>query len=187
MTKKFTINCDFGGQLAPFSVYIGTPQKGHHPLHFQADWLSKVRGGTVPSEIMDAVTQLQELAEKNGVALEDLCVYALGTEKQQAELEGLEGDVPQDLENDVAQDNEYSESEVDLEIDEDNEEQEASETLLNEDHPQEEDASNDEEEADIEDDDDVDEDEEDDIEDDDIEDENGAKLDLDNKTPSDKK
>ncbi len=87
MTKKFTIDCDFGGQMAPFAIFIGRPETGHHPLHFQADWLSKNRGGTIPGEVMEAVTQLQELAAKNGVALEDLCVYALGTDQQKAELE----------------------------------------------------------------------------------------------------
>lgn len=85
--KKFTINCDFGGQMAPFAIYIGIPKSGHHPLHFQADWLSKARGGMIPGEVMEAVTQLQELAIKNNVSLEELCVYALGTEDQQAELE----------------------------------------------------------------------------------------------------
>ena len=91
MTKKFTINCDFGGQMSPFAIFIGKPEEGHHPLHFQADWLSKARGGMIPGEVMEAVTQLQELAKKNGVALEDLCVYALGTEKQQSELESASG------------------------------------------------------------------------------------------------
>lgn len=85
--KKFTINCDFGGQISPFTIFIGKPEKGHHPLHFQADWLSKARGGMIPGEVMEAVTQLQELAEKNGVSLEELCVYALGSDEQQAELE----------------------------------------------------------------------------------------------------
>jgi len=85
--KKFTINCDFGGQMSPFTIYIGKPEKNHHPLHFQADWLAKARGGMIPGEVMEAVTQLQELAEKNGVALEELCVYALGSEKQQEELD----------------------------------------------------------------------------------------------------
>ena len=96
MTKKFTINCDFGGQMSPFAIFIGKPEEGHHPLHFQADWLSKARGGMIPGEVMEAVTQLQELAKKNGVALEDLCVYALGTEKQQSELEGVSSDVPEE-------------------------------------------------------------------------------------------
>jgi hypothetical protein len=87
MTKKFVVNCDFGGQLAPFTIYIGKPEKGHHALHFQAEWLSKNRGGVIPSEVMEAVTQLQELAEKNNVALEDLCTYALGNKNEAAEEE----------------------------------------------------------------------------------------------------
>ena len=86
--KKFTINCDFGGQLSPFSIFIGKPEHAHHPLHFQADWLSKQRGGMIPGDVMEAVTQLQQLAEKNGVSLEELCVYALGTPEEQAALEG---------------------------------------------------------------------------------------------------
>ncbi len=86
--KKFTINCDFGGQLSPFTIFIGKPEHAHHPLHFQADWLSKQRGGMIPGDVMEAVTQLQQLAEKNGVSLEELCVYALGTPEEQAALEG---------------------------------------------------------------------------------------------------
>jgi hypothetical protein len=87
--KKFTINCDFGGQMSPFAIYVGKPEGSHHPLHFQADWLSKSRGGMIPGEVMEALTQLQELAEKNGVLLEELCVYALGTEQQQSSLKQL--------------------------------------------------------------------------------------------------
>jgi len=85
--KKFVINCDFGGQIAPFAVYIGTPEGAHHPLHFQADWLSKQRGGTIPPDVMDAVSKLKDLADKNNVSLEELCVYALGA-AQQAKDEG---------------------------------------------------------------------------------------------------
>jgi len=91
LTRKFTINCDFGGQVSPFNIYIGKPDPKHHPLHFQGEWLGKERGGAIPAEVMDAVTKLQELAEKNGVSLEDLCVYALGTEKQQQEMEKEQG------------------------------------------------------------------------------------------------
>ena len=72
--------------MSPFAIFIGKPEEGHHPLHFQADWLSKARGGMIPGEVMEAVTQLQELAKKNGVALEDLCVYALGTENSSQNL-----------------------------------------------------------------------------------------------------
>lgn len=84
--RKFSINCDFGGQLAPFDIFIGQPEQGHHPLHFQADWLQKQRGGTIIPEVMDAISKLQKLAQENGVPLEDLCVYALGSAQDEASV-----------------------------------------------------------------------------------------------------
>lgn len=89
--KKFTINCDFEGQIAPFTIFIGTPKDGNHPLDHQAKWLADNRGGTIPAEVMDALSKLQELSKKNGVSLEELCVYALGTEEEQAELDSQSG------------------------------------------------------------------------------------------------
>lgn len=77
--KKFDIDCDFGGQKSKFTIYIGIPQDGHHPLQFQAKWLSDEREGTIPDAVMDAVKQLYDLAKKNNVSFEDLCVYALGS------------------------------------------------------------------------------------------------------------
>lgn len=88
--KKFTINCDFGGQVAPFTIYIGEPEQNHHPLHFQADWLSKQRGGSIPAEVMDAVAKLKDLAEKNNVSLEELCVYAIGSAEDQEAVSSTE-------------------------------------------------------------------------------------------------
>lgn len=82
--RKFSINCDFGGQLAPFDIFIGQPEQSHHPLHFQADWLLKQRGGTILPEVMDAIAKLNTLALENGVPLEDLCVYALGSAQDEA-------------------------------------------------------------------------------------------------------
>jgi hypothetical protein len=81
--RKFSINCDFGGQLAPFDIFIGQPEQSHHPLHFQADWLLKQRGGTILPEVMDAIAKLNTLALENGVPLEDLCVYALGSAQEE--------------------------------------------------------------------------------------------------------
>lgn len=92
MTKEFSFNCDFGGQKANFKFYIGTPKDDQHPLHFQADWLSKERGGTVPSEIMDALSKLQDLAKKNGVSFENLCVYALGAAQEDKNKEEDDND-----------------------------------------------------------------------------------------------
>lgn len=80
--KKFTVPCDFGGQKAPFDVYIGNPKPGNHPLQNQANWLSKERGGNIPAEVMDSFQKLLDLAEKNNVSFEDLCVYALNVAGQ---------------------------------------------------------------------------------------------------------
>lgn len=81
--KKFTVPCDFGGQKAPFDVYIGNPKPGNHPLQNQASWLSKERGGTIPQEVMESFQKLLDLADKNNVSFEDLCVYALNVAGQQ--------------------------------------------------------------------------------------------------------
>lgn len=80
--KKFVINCNFNGQIAPFTVYIGQPEDGHHPLHFQSEWLSKERGGTIPPEVMNSIAELKELSDKNKVSFEELCMYALGSEEE---------------------------------------------------------------------------------------------------------
>jgi hypothetical protein len=87
--KKFTVPCNFGGQQSPFTIYIGEPKEGNHPIQNQADWLSKERGGQVPPEVMESLSKLKELADKNNVSFEELCVYALGAAVQ--EREGNEG------------------------------------------------------------------------------------------------
>jgi hypothetical protein len=76
MVKKFTANCDFGGQKIPVDLYIGTPAKGSHPLAFQNKWMATKRG-SIPSEIMDSFAKLVEISEKNRVSFEDLCEYVI--------------------------------------------------------------------------------------------------------------
>lgn len=92
--KKFTIPCDFGGQKAPFDVYIGNPKPGNHPLQNQAGWLSKERGGTIPQEVMDSFQKLLDLADKNNVSFEDLCVYALNVASTQEESAAAQPPAP---------------------------------------------------------------------------------------------
>lgn len=75
--KKFTINCLFGGAVGQFAIYIGKSEGEHHPLHFQSEWLSKEKGGSIPKEIMESLAKLKEIAEKNNVSYETLCEYAL--------------------------------------------------------------------------------------------------------------
>ncbi len=106
MIKKFSIPCDFNGQKSPFTIYIGDPEPNHHPLNFQSSWLSKERGGNIPSEVMDSISKLKALADKNGVSFEDLCVYALGTaqEEDAENSETNEVDTPID-DNFIEEDN----------------------------------------------------------------------------------
>lgn len=86
--KKFTIPCAFGGATSPFAIYIGDPEPLHHPVHFQSEWLTKHRGGVIPGKVMDSISRLYALAQKNNVSFEELCVYALnefGDEKPEEE------------------------------------------------------------------------------------------------------
>lgn len=77
MVKKFTANCNFGGQVSPVTLYVGNPSKGNHPLAFQNKWLSTERGGQIPANIMDSFSKLSDIAEKNKVPFEDLCAYVI--------------------------------------------------------------------------------------------------------------
>ncbi|HJK87600.1 MAG TPA: DUF2610 domain-containing protein [Candidatus Megaira endosymbiont of Hartmannula sinica] len=89
--KKFLINCDIQGQKSPLTIFIGLPQKQHHPLHFQMEWLAKNRGLNIPGEVVSSIEQLQNIASKNNILLEELCVYALEKnieeEKEEISLE----------------------------------------------------------------------------------------------------
>lgn len=75
--KKIIIDCNFGGQQAPFSFYIGKPQLTNHPIQFQSDWLGKNRGGSVPGDVIKSLQDIFDLAQKNNVSFEELCIYAL--------------------------------------------------------------------------------------------------------------
>ena len=77
MVKQFTIPCDFQGQMAPVTLYIGHPEAAHHPINFQSQWLSSARGGQVPQDLMDTLQKLHDLALENNADFEELCYYAL--------------------------------------------------------------------------------------------------------------
>ena len=62
MVKKFTINCDFGGQMIPVSFSVGNPSVDANPIEFQSRWLSKEKGGVVPQNIVDAFMKLKEIS-----------------------------------------------------------------------------------------------------------------------------
>lgn len=75
--KSFGIPCDFNGQKQTVLFYIGNPHPEQHAIHFQSTWLSSVKGGMVPSDIMESISKLQELATKHKVSFEELCYYAI--------------------------------------------------------------------------------------------------------------
>jgi hypothetical protein len=77
--KRFTVNCQFGAEKAPFHIYVGEPSPTLHPLFFQETWLADERSGAIPPEVMDNFGKLQKIAIEHGVSFEELCAYALGT------------------------------------------------------------------------------------------------------------
>ncbi|MFN7038470.1 MAG: DUF2610 domain-containing protein [Alphaproteobacteria bacterium] len=108
--KKFSVPCNFNGVKAPFTIYIGAPEDKHHPLHFQADWLSKERGGSIPQEIMDSIAKLKELADKNNVSFEELCVYALESAQQTEEVISDDSEEDDNEEDNQDEDDSYDEN-----------------------------------------------------------------------------
>lgn len=69
-------------------------------MQHQSSWLSKERGGTIPSSFMETFSKLLQLAQESGVSFEDLCVHALQAAKadpkiaaqiQQAQQGGASG------------------------------------------------------------------------------------------------
>lgn len=63
--------------MVPVALYIGDPHPDQHPLNFQNNWLSSVKGGQIPSDIMDSIAKIRDLAIKNNIVFEDLCYYAI--------------------------------------------------------------------------------------------------------------
>lgn len=90
MTKTFSIPCDFGGQKQSVLFSIGAPNPEYHPIHFQSTWLSSTKGGTVPTDIMESIQKLHELAMKHKVSFEELCYYAINVANGSVENDNQE-------------------------------------------------------------------------------------------------
>ena len=88
MVKKFSVPCQYdSGNVAPFDFFIGNPNEGKHPIEVQSKWLTEVKGGHVPQDVMDSIQKIKELADRNNVSFEDLCVYAVNIANDNAEKE----------------------------------------------------------------------------------------------------
>jgi hypothetical protein len=67
-----TVMANFNGEEQPVTVYVGEPTPDRHPLHYQAAWLTEVRGGKIEQNALDALEQLQRMALEEGELLEDV-------------------------------------------------------------------------------------------------------------------
>lgn len=74
---KFSVTCDFGGEKSPFDFFVYRPQDGHHPIQSQSKWLQEAKKGSVPPEVMDSLTKLKDMSERNGLDFGELCLYAM--------------------------------------------------------------------------------------------------------------
>jgi hypothetical protein len=77
MVKKFSIPCNFGGQVTDVDFFVGIPHSDVHPINFQSKWLGENRGGTVPKQVMDSLDKIRKIAEKEKISFEDLCQYTI--------------------------------------------------------------------------------------------------------------
>lgn len=73
MVKKFNIPCDTSSGKADVTLYIGDPMDGSHPLAFQSEYLSTNKAVSIPADVMESFSKLEDIAERYRVPLEDLC------------------------------------------------------------------------------------------------------------------
>ncbi|MBL0725744.1 MAG: DUF2610 domain-containing protein [Alphaproteobacteria bacterium] len=72
-----SVLCNFNGSNSPFDFYIGIPESGHHPVHFQNTWLSSAKGGAAPSEWLTSLQELHDISLRNGVNFKELVMYVM--------------------------------------------------------------------------------------------------------------
>lgn len=80
--KRFTIPTDFSGTKYPFYVYIFNGPRGYAELQDQFRWVREIRGGEIPTDVVDSFSRLNKIAVENNVDFQELCVYALATTNQ---------------------------------------------------------------------------------------------------------
>lgn len=76
-TTTFAVLCDSQNGRQNINLQIGYPECEHHPLHFQADFLGKSKGCSIPSNIMDSMNKIYKLSIENNVDFVELAEYAI--------------------------------------------------------------------------------------------------------------
>ncbi len=74
MVRKFSLNCKVGTAEMALNFYVGEPQETSHPIGYQMKYLSK-KGVSVPENIVNSLSSLNEIAKKNRVPFEELFQY----------------------------------------------------------------------------------------------------------------
>ncbi len=73
--KEFSIPCKFGEKACSLSFYISEPT-GLNPVFFQIWFLTNIRGGTIPQDVLTALNKLLTISRENNVNFEELIAYA---------------------------------------------------------------------------------------------------------------
>ncbi len=90
MVKELTLNCSFkNGTVSPVKFFIGESASDAHPIQFQSQWLSKEFGGKIPDEIIESLTELKKISEKNRIKFEELCQYVFDEVNSDKEIQKL--------------------------------------------------------------------------------------------------
>ena len=106
--KSFNISCDYNGTKQNTPFYIGYPEPTHHPIHFQTAYISKQRGGTVPGNVLDALSKLLTLAIDNNLEFAELAEYAIKQSEEKKKNENVEPNAGTKKDNDNQEESEGS-------------------------------------------------------------------------------
>lgn len=120
--KKLSVYCNFGKETALIDFYLSDPT-GRNPVFFQLWYLTNIRGGTFPQDILTSINKLLTLSRKSDMNFEELLFYAItesvkDKEKSTANDDSDKNDDKEDNnnDNDKNDDNEDKAKEIDPDI-----------------------------------------------------------------------
>lgn len=65
-----------------YAFYVREPHAKIHPLYFQREWVSRVRGGEPPQAAMDSFKKLHDIAIEHDKPYLNLIEQALGDDSK---------------------------------------------------------------------------------------------------------
>ena len=79
---KFTLPTNIGGNITPYTFFIGQPESGRHPLYYQSEHVTNDKFGSVPAEVMQAIENIMNLAEKNNMRADEFMLAVIESTKE---------------------------------------------------------------------------------------------------------